>query len=92
MASTSVKPRGVDDPGPIEDRTADGGSRRWTITGRTPEFWWDIVVTHLPADIGGFELHCTRCGHRDRAPSMDDVLGLIQAKAHFHDTDPAGGP
>ena len=62
----------------------------WRITGRNPQFWWDIVVTHLDADAGGFELHCVKGGHRDHAASMDDVLRLIRAGAHFHDTDPAG--
>ena len=78
---------GPDQPaGPGED-----ARRRatWSITGRNPEFWWDINVTRLGADTGGIELHCTRCGHRDQAASMEDVLLLLQVGAHFHDTDPA---
>ena len=63
----------------------------WRITGRNPQFWWDIVLTDLGADAGGFELHCTRCGHRDHAPAIDDVLRLIRAGAHCHDTSAAGG-
>ena len=63
----------------------------WRITGRNPQFWWDIVLTHLDADAGRVELHCTRCGHRDQASSMDDLLRLIQFGAHFHNTHPAGG-
>ena len=83
--------QGVDDPGAIEGRTAGGRSRRWNITGRNPEFWWGIVVIGLPANIGGYQIRCTRCGHRDQALVMDDLMGLIFAGAHFHDTDPAGG-
>ena len=64
----------------------------WSITGLNPEFWWDINVTRLGADTGGIELHCTRCGIRDQADSMDDLLRLIRAKAHFHGTDPVGEP
>ena len=64
--------------------------QRWTITGRNPDFWWDIVITTHGPDYGAFELHCTRCSHRDCAPSMRDVLSLIRFGAHFHDTDAAG--
>ena len=76
------------------DQTAvQGGDAQrrvtWSITGRNPEFWWDINVARLGADTGGIELHCTRCDHRDRATSMDDVLLLLQVGAHFHNTDPA---
>ena len=72
------------------DPVRDEGARRWRITGRNPDFWWDIVVTRLDNEVGGFELHCTRCGLRDNASSMDDLLRLVRAGAHFHDTDPAG--
>lgn len=61
------------------------------ITGRNPAFWWDIVLTHLGSEGHPFELYCNRCGHRDHAASMGDLLSLIRAGAHFHNTDPAGG-
>ena len=82
--------RAIADASLMEDGTGGGRSRRWYITGRNPEFWWDIVITRLPSDIWSYELHCTRCGLSDQAASMDDVLRLIRAGAHFHDTDPAG--
>ena len=75
---------------PTEVRTVGGPGERWSITGRNPRFWWDIVITHLSADIGEFELHCTRCGIRDQAASMDNLLQLIRAGAHLHDIDPTG--
>ena len=65
--------------------------RRWNITGHNPEFYWDVVVTHLGSDQEGFELHCTRCSHRDNVLAIDDVLRLIKAGAHLHDVDPDGG-
>ena len=64
----------------------------WRITGRNPGFWWDIVLTSPGGDAGGIELHCTKYGIRDQAASIEDLLRLIRAQAHFHGTDPAGGP
>ena len=64
---------------------------RWTVTGRSQDFWWDIVLTGFDTWTGGFELRCTRCGHRDQGPSVEGMLGLIRAGAHFHNVDPSGG-
>ena len=74
------------------ERLADESAQQWRITGRNPYFWWDLVITRPDADAGEVEFNCARCGHTDRAPSMRDVLRLIRAGAHFHDTDPAGAP
>ena len=81
-----------DNPDRAPSHARVAGARRWSITGRNPQFWWDIVLSRLDTNAGGFELHCTKCGHRDRASSMDDLLRLIHAGAHLHDTDPAGEP
>ena len=99
--------QGTDQPGPLPDGlyaresderdqpTGRGEDARqqvaWTIAGRHPHFWWDIVLTSLDTDVHPFQLHCTRCGHRDHAASMDDLLSLIQAGTHFHNTDPPYG-
>ncbi len=77
---------------PSANESAAQRAGQWTLTGRNPDFWWDLVITRPDETVGGVEFHCTRCGHTDRAPSMHDVLRLIRAAAHFHDTDPAGGP
>ena len=45
-------------------------------------------MIRLGSDESGFELHCTRCGHRDHAASMESLWPLIQAGAHFHEIDP----
>ena len=77
---------------PAEVRGGPEGTRRWSITGHNPQFWWDIVLTSPGGYAGEFELHCTRCGIRDQAVLIEDLLHLIRTQAHFHSTDPAGGP
>ena len=76
---------------PLADEGVVLQTRQWRITGRSPNFWWDLVITRYDADVGEVEFHCTRCGHRDLAAAVDDLLLLIHAGAHFHDTDPTGG-
>ena len=77
---------------PSANESAEQRASQWRVTGRNPDFWWDLVITRPDADAGEVEFNCARCGHTDRAPSMHDVLRLIRAGAHFHDTDPAGAP
>ena len=77
---------------PAEVQGGPADTRRWSITGRNPQFWWDIVLTGFGGDADGFDLHCTRCSIRDQAYSMEDLLRLIRAQAHFHGTDPVGEP
>ena len=76
-------------PDPAEAGPPAGGIQRWSITGRNPAFWWEIVVTDPGTNLGGFEFRCTRCEHRDHAPSLSDVLRLLRAGANLHNTDPA---
>ena len=80
---------GVGDGEPTQDAIPNGQIRQWSITGRNPGFWWDLVITQCPAGGQRCEFHCTRCGHHDTAPSMDDVLRLIHFGAHFHNIDPS---
>ena len=63
-------------------------SRKWIITGRNPDFWWDIIISRTDAEAGGFELHCTRCGLSDQAAAADDLIRLIEAGAHLHGIRP----
>ena len=70
---------GDDDRERAQDRPSVARVRQWSITGRNPDFGWDIVVTDLGANLGGFALHCTKYGDRDHALSLDDVLRLIRA-------------
>lgn len=66
------------------------GSRQvqqWRVTGESSSFWWELVITKKGED--SVEFRCTKCGSIDYAFSVDDVLSLIRAGAHLHDTDPA---
>ena len=74
---------GDDDRERAQDRPSVARVRQWSITGRNPDFGWDIVVTDLGANLGGFALHCTKYGDRDHALSLDDVLRLIRAGTHL---------
>ncbi len=73
---------------PTQDAIPNGQPRQWSITGRNPDFRWDLIITERQAETAVFELLCTRCGGGDLATSMDDVLQLIRNGAHLHDTDP----
>jgi hypothetical protein len=75
---------------PTRYRREPGETGRWVITGRNPDFWWDIVITRRHAEGEVFRLLCTRCGGGDLAASMDDMLRLIGAGAHLHDVNPDG--
>ena len=65
--------------------------RRWRITSRNPDFWWELVITLWRDADAPYELRCTRCGLSDQAAAIGDLLGLISFGAHLHDVDPAGG-
>ena len=80
-----------EDQEPPEGEGATRQVCRLRITGRSPDFWWELVITRGSGADGGHEFHCTRCGHSDQADTVDDVLRLISAGAHLHDIDPAGG-
>ena len=73
---------------PTQDAIPNGQLRKWSITGRNPDFWWDLVITQRHAETAVFELLCTRCGGGDLAASICDLLRLIRNGAHLHDTDP----
>ena len=75
---------------PTQDAIPKGQFRQWSITGRNPDFCWDLVITQRHADAAVFELLCTKCGGGDLAASMDDLLRLISAGAHLHDVNPDG--
>ena len=74
---------------PLADEIVALQTRQWYITGRSPDFWWDLVIMSWCAGDRRYQLHCTRCGLRDEAAAIDDLLLLIHCGAHFHDTDPA---
>lgn len=64
-------------------------TRQWRITGRNPDFCWELIITHWRGVGRWYEMHCTRCGLSDQAVAISDLLGVVWAGAHLHGIDPA---
>ena len=76
---------------PASDESEAHPVRRWRITGRNPEFWWELVITLWRGADAPYELRCTRCGLSDQAAAIGDLLRLVSFGAHLHDVDPVAG-